>query len=100
MIQVYKPSNTEYDKNGDMTLFPVEAKVHAVLNGAWEVELEHPIDPEGRWKYIQDESVLKMPSFNGEQLFRIKKKEKAKTVFWQLQYLFSGMQKRTVICGT
>ena len=45
MIQVYKPSNTEYDKNGDMTLFPVEAKVHAVLNGAWEVELEHPIDP-------------------------------------------------------
>lgn len=90
MIQIYKPSNTEYDKNGDMTLFPVEAKTHAVLNGAWEAELEHPIDPEGRWKYIQDESVLKMPSFNGEQLFRIKKKRKSENgilatavpVFW------------------
>lgn len=76
MIQIYKPSNTKYNQNGDMTLLPTKAQVHTVLNGAWQVEIEHPIDKEGRWKYIQDESVLKMPSFNGEQLFRIKKKKK------------------------
>ena len=76
MIQIYKPSNTKYNQNGDMTLLPTNAQVHTVLNGAWQVEIEHPIDKEGRWKYIQDESVLKMPSFNGEQLFRIKKKKK------------------------
>ena len=79
MIQIYKPENTEFDKNGDMTLFPTEATVHPVLNGEWEVNITHPIDDEGRWKYIEEDAVLKMPSFNGEQLFRIKKKEKTDT---------------------
>ena len=79
MIQIYKPENTEFDKNGDMTLFPTEATVHPVLNGEWEVKITYPIDEEERWKYIEENAVLKMPSFNGEQLFRIKKKEKTDT---------------------
>lgn len=62
--------------NGDMTLFPTEAYVHAVLNGSWEAHLEHPIDPDGRWRYLTEDNVVKMPSFNGEQLFRIRRKEK------------------------
>lgn len=77
MIQVYSPTNTDYDANGDMTLMPSEATVHPILNGAWEAALTHPLDAEGRWKYIVDEAVVKMPSFNGDQLFRIKKKEKS-----------------------
>lgn len=77
MIQVYKPENTDYEQNGDMTLFPTKATVHAKLNGVWEIELEHPIDTEERWKYIVEEAVVKMPSFNGEQLFRIKNKKKS-----------------------
>lgn len=77
MIQIYSPTNTNYDKNGDMTLIPSEATVHPILNGAWEATLSHPLDAEGRWKYIVDEAVVKMPSFNGDQLFRIKKKEKS-----------------------
>lgn len=77
MIQVYKPENTDYEQNGDMTLFPTEATVYAKLNGVWEIELEHPIDTEERWKYIVEEAVVKMPSFNGEQLFRIKNKKKS-----------------------
>ena len=76
MIQVYSPGNTDFEHNGDMTLFPTEAIVHPILNGEWEVNLEHPIDQEGRWKYIVEEAVVKMSSFNGDQLFRIKKKEK------------------------
>lgn len=76
MIQVYSPRNTDFEHNGDMTLFPTEAIVHPILNGEWEVNLEHPIDQEGRWKYIVEEAVVKMSSFNGDQLFRIKKKEK------------------------
>ena len=32
----------------------------------------HPIDRDGRWKYITEEAVVKMPSFNGIQLFRVK----------------------------
>lgn len=77
MIQLYSPTNTNYEKNGDMTLMPSEATVHPILNGAWEASLSHPLDAEGRWKYIVDEAVVKMPSFNGDQLFRIKKKEKS-----------------------
>lgn len=79
MIQIYKQDNTEFEKNGDMTLFPTEAIVHPVLNGSWEVNLTHPIDDDGRWKYIVEDAVVKMPSFNGEQLFRIKHKEKKDT---------------------
>ena len=77
MIQIYKPSNTNYTSNGDMTLQPSEAEIQAKLNGTWQADLSHPIDADGRWKYIEDQAVLKMPSFNGEQLFRIVKKNKS-----------------------
>ena len=76
MIQIYKPENTDYKNNGDMPLIPEEAIIHVVLNGEWTATLEHPIDEEGRWKYIVDNAVVKMPSFNGDQLFRIRNKEK------------------------
>lgn len=77
MIQIYKSDNTDYSKNGDIVLFPISAKVTAELNKSWSAELTCPIDPEGRWKYIEDEAVVKMPSFNGDQLFRIKAKSKS-----------------------
>mgnify|MGYP005750919687 CR=1 FL=1 len=76
MIQIYTPSDTDYSKNGDQTLLPVSASVHAILNGAWEAEITHPIDADGRWKYITEEAVIKMPSFNGDQLFRVKAAQK------------------------
>jgi len=76
VIQIYSAENKDYDHNGDMTLLPEELTVHVVLNGEWTATLEHQIDDEGRWKYINDNAVVKLPSFNGEQLFRIKNKEK------------------------
>lgn len=75
MIQIYSANNTNYEKNGD-ALLPSSAYVHVILNGAWEAELTHPLDKEGRWKNIVEEAVVKMPSFNGDQLFRIKAVEK------------------------
>ena len=77
MIQIYSPGNTDFEKNGDMPLTPTTATTHVVLNGSWTVELSHPIDSQGRWKYIQEDAVIKMPSFNGEQLFRVKKVKRA-----------------------
>lgn len=76
MIQIYSPANTDYTKNGDMTLMATRCDVHAVLNGAWELELSHPIDADGRWKYIEGGAVISAPSFNGNQLFRIKETDK------------------------
>lgn len=77
MIQIYSPENKDYEHNGDMTLMPEDAEIHVILNGEWTATIEHPIDDEGRWKYITDNAVVKMPSFNGEQLFRIQNKEKS-----------------------
>ncbi len=77
MIQIYSPDNRDYTKNGDMTLFPTEATPRAELNGSWSATLTHPIDKDGRWKYIVEDAVVKMPSFNGDQLFRIISKKKS-----------------------
>ena len=76
MIQIYGPGNTDYSYNGDTMLLPSAATVHPILNGAWEASLEHPIDHGGRWRQIVNGAVVKMPSFNGDQLFRVKQVEK------------------------
>ena len=74
MIQVYKPDNTVYDKNGDMTLTPTACELSSEINGAWELTMSHPIDDEGRWKYLSEEAVISAPTFQGEhQLFRVDK---------------------------
>lgn len=73
MIQLYIPSNTNYSRNGNITLLPDDCEVDAILNGTWSASLSHPIDKDGRWRYLQEDAVVKMPSFNGDQLFRIKK---------------------------
>lgn len=78
MIQVYSPDNTDFDKNGDMVLMPSSCTINAELNGAWTIDLEHPLDIEGRWKWIVETAVIKVPSFlTEEQLFRLKSVEKS-----------------------
>lgn len=77
MIQIYLPDNTNFQKNGDFTILPSACEINAEINGNWQLLLTHPIDEEGRWKYIQDGAVIKVESFNGEQLFRIKNKTKS-----------------------
>lgn len=72
MIEIYEKNNTNYDSNGDMTLFPLSCVVEAVLNGEWELELDHSIDEDGRWKYIMPDAVVCCPTFvSDRQLFRI-----------------------------
>ncbi len=78
MIQIYKSTNTNFEKNGDITLTPTSCVINSELNGAWELSLEHPIDSEGRWSYIEEECVIKVPSFlTDDQLFRIKTVDKS-----------------------
>ena len=75
MIQIYAPENTNFSQNGDAVLWPTSAEIHVILNGAWTASLSHPIDQDGRWKYIEENAVVKMPSFlEDDQLFRIKKR--------------------------
>lgn len=72
MIQIYRVNNTDFTKNGDMVLFPSSCEHTAILKGAWSLVLEHPLDEEGRWKYIEKEAVLSVKTFMPDpQLFRI-----------------------------
>lgn len=79
MIQVYKPG-TSLSRNGDMVLTPSECTVTAKLNEVWTLEMVHPIDPEGRWEYIVEEGVLKVPTWqDSEQFYRIASIEKTES---------------------
>lgn len=71
MIQVYSEGNTDYTKNGDYVLTPTECTTTSELNGEWSASLTHPIDEEGRWEYLTEQAVVRMPSWNGSQLYRI-----------------------------
>ena len=71
MIQIYSKKNTNFSKNGDVALTPDEVSLSVELNGVWVLNLHHPIDKNEKWKYLEENAVLKVPSFNGDQLFRI-----------------------------
>lgn len=76
MIQLYKPFNKNYEKNGDYVLHPSSCMMHVVLNGEWYVKLVHPIDDVS--ENIVDGSVIKVPTlFNKDQLFIIRHVDKA-----------------------
>lgn len=76
MIQIYQPGNNNFTRNGDAVLLPIECTAHIALNGSWTVDIAHPLDEEGRWKTLEVGAVIKAPSFNGEQLFRIRQTQK------------------------
>lgn len=72
MIEIYKPFNKDFEKNGDITLTPETCAVKAELNGLWELNIEHPIDDIGRWKLITEGAVIAAPFCTSKkQLFRI-----------------------------
>lgn len=79
MIHIYNVDNTNFSANGNCILFPSSAVISAKINDHWQSEIVQPLDEESRWKYIKEGAVLKMPSFNGEQLFRIKSVSKTDT---------------------
>lgn len=77
MIQIYDPGNAKYDFNGDVTLEPYSCECTMVLNDTWSLELEAPIDKEGKFKHIVKEAVISAPTpISDKQLFRICETEK------------------------
>ena len=81
MIEIYDKFNKNFDFNGDMILKPSLCDLEVELNGMVEVTLEHPYDKEGRWKYIKEDNLIKVP-YPGKkerQLFYIYDKDKGMT---------------------
>ena len=75
MIQVYLSTNTNFDKNGDMSLQPLSYEVStAGINQAVEFTIEHEIYEYGRYEYLQKGNVIKAFTpwdLKKGQLFRI-----------------------------
>lgn len=57
--------------NGNAILTPTVCEDTEELSGMWFLQLEHPIDPEHRWKLIQEGNIVRA----GGQLFTIKQTE-------------------------
>lgn len=68
MIEIYLKTNTNYDKNGDITLNPTSCTYKDSENF---ITLEHFIDDEGRWKYINFENVIAAEENGKKKFYRI-----------------------------
>lgn len=61
MIHVYDFGNQNYDRNGNAILIPTSGKVRMAAGGNYELNFTAPMDPEGRWKHLVKETVVKAP---------------------------------------
>lgn len=80
MIQIYDPGNEKFDFNGDVTLEPYSCDCTMILNDAWGLELEAPIDEDGKFLHIVKEAVISAPTpISDKQLFRVYHVDKSDT---------------------
>ena len=78
MIEVYVSTNTNYKKNGDITLTPLSCYFEMGLDGISQIELTHEYDDLGRWEYLVNDNVIAAPTpYSDKQLFRLYKREKS-----------------------
>lgn len=68
MIQIYVKTNTNFEANWDMTLKPTACTYKDSEN---ELYIEHFLDEEERWKYIQFDNVVAVQDNGKKKLFRI-----------------------------
>lgn len=61
MICVYDIGNTAFEKNGDAVLTPISGSVHQVAGGNYDLTMVHPIDPQGKWKHLVAEAIIRAP---------------------------------------
>lgn len=75
MIQLYSPTNTNYEFNGNYTLHPIKCILSMKLGNEWLLELENPIDDNA--EFIEDNAVVCVNTPIGKnQLFIINETKK------------------------
>ena len=71
-IEFYNPDNNDFESDGNVTLRPNKALFKIKLNGICEIELSHPCDKEGRWKFLRNDGIIKAPTpYSNGQLFHV-----------------------------
>lgn len=61
LICVYPKKETSFLSNGTAVLEPVSCVVREVAAGEYELEMDHPLDPYGKWTLLTDEAVIRAP---------------------------------------
>lgn len=71
MITIHEKTAKSYDALGLGALLPASCVVTEELNGAFELEMQHPYDEGGKWRRIERGRILYAPTPTGPQPFRI-----------------------------
>ena len=61
MICVYDIGNEAYEKNGDAVLMPTKGSIRMIAGGNYDLTLECPMDPHGKWKHLTPEAIIRAP---------------------------------------
>ena len=76
MIRLFKSTETDFTHNGVHVLDDIVLGDTCILsngiNEVYSLEMEVSIYNNSKWKDIEPETILKVPTLKGEQLFRIK----------------------------
>lgn len=73
MIIIYEATETAFTSLGLGVLAPASCIISEDLNGQYELEMDHPIDDDGKWARIANDRIIKAPTHDGDQFFRIYK---------------------------
>ena len=60
-IPIYDPDEEDFSTNGRGLLFPLSATVEWTAGGAYELEMDIPVDEDLRWTLAADECIIKAP---------------------------------------
>ena len=61
MISVYDIGNEAFEKNGNVVLEPIQGSVRMAAGGNYDLTLVQAMDPEGKWKHLAEEAVIRAP---------------------------------------
>lgn len=61
MITIYTANETDFAGNGLAVLAPESCLVSETMNGEYEATLVHPIDDAGKYRYLQENMILRLP---------------------------------------
>jgi len=60
-ISVFAAGAEKFNNNGLAVLFPTQGRMKAVAGGACEITMTHPIDDDGKWRYLVPENIIRIP---------------------------------------
>lgn len=100
-MQYYKSSNSNFNKNGDVKLQPINGTIRVELN-TWlnEIDFEIPYDETGKWKKISCWGVVKQKVFYSKkkQLYRVYSVTKGMfSIKIKARHIFFDLVKRNIL---